>query len=966
MMASRAASRDDRALVEDLRRVVSGEVRFDAMTRVLYSTDASIYQIEPIGVVLPRTAEDVAAVVETARRHGVPVLPRGGGTSLAGQTVGHAVVIDFSKYMRDLLEVNAEEGWARVQPGIILDELNQKLAPTGMLFAPDPSTSNRGNVGGAIGNNSCGAHSIVWGKTVDNVAELTAVLSNGDFATLGPLTAGQVEERMRRDSLEGSILRSLAEIGAETRDEVAARFPQIQRRVSGYNLDELSDPAAGLDMARFVIGSEGTLLTVTDARVKIVPRPRHKALAVLHFHTLQESIEATVLTLEVDPASVELVDSMILRQARANLEYSRMMGFLEGDPEAVLLVELTGDSEAEAASKLDALERKLKRARMGYAVRRVMDEGEQARIWAVRKAGLGLMMNVPGSAKPLPFVEDTAVDPEKLPEYVRRFDEIVRSHGTTAGYYGHASVGCLHIRPLIDLKDREGVERMVAIASDVSDLVLEFGGAMSGEHGDGLVRSPWIEKMFGPKVYDAFRRVKRAFDPDGIMNPGKIVDPAPMTENLRIDPAYRAVEPDTGFSYASQGGFGGAIEMCNGQGACRKVTSGTMCPSYMVTRDEEHSTRGRANALRAAISGALPLSSLTGSRLYDVMDLCMECKGCKGECPSNVDMAKLKYEFLDRYHKANGLPVRNRLFGNIAAISRLGSFMAPVSNLVMRSTTFADLMERFANIDRRRKLPPFASQTFRQWFKARGGSIRPPGGKGQVLLFVDTFTNYNHPEIGRAATKVLERLGYEVVLPDTKCCGRPMLSAGMMDAARKNARANVDTVHSLMEGGAKLVGLEPSCILGFRDDYLDLLPNDRKVVAVAEGAMLFEEFLHSESGLATADLTYTNPPNRVLLQGHCHQKALAGTDSALSVLRSMPGCEVEEIPSGCCGMAGSFGFGREHYDISMRIGEQTLFPAVRAGNGATVVSDGVSCRQQIADGASVQAKHLAEVVAEAL
>ena len=966
MMPARAPSRDDRALVEDLRRVVSGEVRFDAMTRVLYSTDASIYQIEPIGVVLPRTAEDVAAVVETAGRHGVPVLPRGGGTSLAGQTVGHAVVIDFSKYMRDLLEVNVEEGWAHVQPGIILDELNQKLAPTGMLFAPDPSTSNRGNVGGAIGNNSCGAHSIVWGKTVDNVAELTAVLSNGDFATLGPATPAQVEERMRRDSLEGGIYRSLGEIGVEIRDEVAARFPQIQRRVSGYNLDELADPAAGLDMARFVVGSEGTLLTVTDARVKIVPRPRHKALAVLHFDTLQESVEATVPTLEVGPSSVELVDSMILRQARANLEYSRMMGFLEGDPEAVLLVEMTGDSEAEAASKLDALERKLKRARMGYAVRRVMDEGEQARVWAVRKAGLGLMMNVPGSAKPLPFVEDTAVDPEKLPEYVRRFDEIVRSHGTTAGYYGHASVGCLHIRPLIDLKDHEGVGRMVAIASDVSDLVLEFGGAMSGEHGDGLVRSPWIEKMFGPKVYDAFRRVKRAFDPDGIMNPGKIVDPAPMTENLRIDPAYRAVEPDTGFSYAAQGGFGGAIEMCNGQGACRKVTSGTMCPSYMVTRDEEHSTRGRANALRAAISGALPLSSLTGSRLYDVMDLCMECKGCKGECPSNVDMAKLKYEFLDRYHKANGLPIRSRLFGNIAALSRLGSFMAPVSNLVMRSPTFADLMERYAAIDRRRRLPPFASQTFRQWFKARGGSRQPPGGKGQVLLFVDTFTNYNHPEIGKAATKVLERLGYQVALPDTKCCGRPMLSAGMMDAARKNARANVDTVHSLMEGGAKLVGLEPSCILGFRDDYLDLLPNDRKAVAVAEGAMLFEEFLHSESGLATADLTYTNPPGRVLLQGHCHQKALAGTASALSVLRSIPGCEVEEIPSGCCGMAGSFGFGSEHYDISMQIGEQTLFPAVRGSGGATVVSDGVSCRQQIEDGAGVKGKHLAEVVAEAL
>ncbi len=964
-MPAPAASLDDRSLVEDLRRVVSGEVRFDAMTRALYSTDASIYQIEPIGVVLPRTAEDVAAVVETAGRHGAPVLPRGGGTSLAGQTVGHAVVIDFSKYMRGVLETNVEEGWAHVQPGIILDELNRLLTPTGMMFAPDPSTSNRGNVGGAVGNNSCGAHSIVWGKTVDNVSELTAVLSNGDFATLGPISAEQLDERMRRDSLEGRIYRSIAEIGAENRDEVAARFPQIQRRVSGYNLDEAADPSGGLDLARFVVGSEGTLLTVTDVKVKIVPRPNHKALSVIHFNEMVESVEATVPILEVGPASVELVDSMILRQARSNLEYSRKMGFLEGDPEAVLLVELTGDSQAEVVSKLDALERSLERSRMGYAARRVMEESAQAQVWAVRKAGLGLMMNVPGSAKPLPFVEDTAVDPERLPEYVRRFDEIVRSHGTTAGYYGHASVGCLHIRPLIDLKSQEGVDRMAAIASDVSDLVLEFGGAMSGEHGDGLARSPWIEKMFGPKLYEAFRRTKQAFDPDGIMNPGKIVDPAPMTENLRIDPSYSAVEPDTGLSFAGQGGFRGAIEMCNGQGACRKVTSGTMCPSYMVTRDEEHSTRGRANALRAAISGALPLSSLTGRRLHDVLDLCLECKGCKSECPSNVDVAKLKYEFLDRYHKANGFSTRSRLFGNIATLSRLGSFMAPVSNLVLRSGTFEDLLERYAAIDRRRKLPHFASQTFRQWFRARGPR-QASAVRGQVVLFVDTFMNYNHPEIGKAATTVLERLGYEVVLPETKCCGRPMLSAGMMDAARRNARANVDAVYPLLEGGAKLVGLEPSCILSFRDEYVDLLPRDRKVSAAAAGAVLFEEFLRHESESGGEGLIYTKPPGRVLLHGHCHQKALVGTAAALDVLGSIPGCEVEEIASGCCGMAGSFGFGREHYDVSMRIGEQTLFPAVRGSGGATVVSDGVSCRQQIADGTGVGAKHLVEVVAGAL
>ena len=960
-----AAEADTRELVQDLRRRVAGEVRFDKMSRVLYSTDASMYQIEPIGVVLPRSEEDVVAVVETANTHGVPVLPRGGGTSLAGQAVGRAVVIDFSKYMRDLLDVNVEEGWARTQPGIVLDELNLLLRPKGVQFAPDPSTSNRGNVGGAIGNNSCGAHSIVYGKTVDNVRELRVVLSNGDLATLGPAHGAALAAKTRGAALEAQVYRRLVEIGDAYRDEVSARFPKIQRRVSGYNLDELASPDA-IDTARFVVGSEGTLLTVTEARVGVVPIPKAKVLAVLHFRDLIESMEATVLALELGPASVELVDDMIIRQARENLEYSRMADFIDGDPKAILIVEFAGDSAAELEARLDGLEERMRRSGLSYSNRRFVDAADQARVWAVRKAGLGLMMNVPGPAKPLPFVEDTAVPPEALPEYVRRFDEIVREHGTSAGYYGHASVGCLHIRPMIDLTAAEDVERMVSIAAHVSDLVLEYGGAMSGEHGDGLARSAWNEKMFGSRIYGAFREVKRAFDPEGVMNPGKIVDAQSIAENLRTTPSTPRLEIETGLDFTAEGGLGGAAQMCNGQAACRKL-SGTMCPSYMVTRDEEHSTRGRANALRAAMTGALPVDSLTGERLYRVMDLCLECKGCKAECPSNVDVAKLKYEFLDRYHRANGYPLRNRIFANISTLSRLGAFFAPLSNWSLSSPAFKAMLEQVAGIDSRRDLPPFASRTFRQWFRARSADAPADAPRGPVVLFADTFTDYNHPELGRAAVAVLERLGYRVVVPQSRCCGRPMLSNGMIGRARDNALFNVEAVHPLVERGAKVVGLEPSCILSFRDDYLDLLPGDRRAREVADATMLVEEFVkYAVDQGATLEAARATS-ERLLFHGHCHQKALVGAEPAMDVLRSVWSGEVEEIQSGCCGMAGSFGFEKEHYETSIKIGEQGLFEQIRSAEGDfQVVSEGVSCRQQIRDGTGVRPRHLVEVLADAI
>ena len=964
-MTVQANASDTQQLVEELSSHVQGEVRFDKMSRALWSTDASIYQIEPVGVVLPKSNDDIIAVLETAHKYGVSVLPRGGGTSLAGQTVGESIILDFSRYMRDVIEINADEGWVRTQPGIILDELNQILAPHNVLFAPDPSTSSRGNVGGALGNNSCGAHSIMWGKTVDNVHELDVILSNGDTATFGQLNGDSLETKMRGSTFEGDIYRTLFEIGENNREEVLSRYPKIQRRVSGYNLDEFVG-GNNFNMARFVVGSEGTLVTITEAKLRVVPTPRYKGLAVLHCLELIESMEATVAALDINPSAIELIGSMIIRQAQSNLSYSRITDFIEGQPEALLAIELVADSEKELAHKFDLLKEKINGGGWGYSLVWMTDPSDQEKVWDVRKAGLGLMMNVPGDAKPLPFVEDTAVSPHVLPEFVRRFDSIVRKHGTEAGYYGHASVGCLHIRPLINLKNQEGIDRMVAISDEISDLVLEFGGSMSGEHGDGLVRSGYNEKMFGSQIYQAFRDVKTTFDPKRIMNPGKIVDSPPMTENLRYGTTYETLSPPTGFTFSEEGNFATAIEMCNGQGACRKVHGGTMCPSYMATRDEEHSTRGRANALRAAMSGAIPTDMLTSDRLHQVMDLCLECKACKAECPSNVDMAKLKYEFLNIYHSENGYGLNNRFFGNVDFLSKIGSFFAPISNWIMNTSFSKQVLERTVGIDKRRRLPNFAPQTFQQWFRSRDDTTIPKNPKGSVVLFPDTTTNYNHPELGIATVNIIEKLGYKVILPDSRCCGRPMLSNGMMSHAKANVDFNISSIYPYIEMGAKLVGIEPSCVLGFISDFPDLASEPEKAKEISRNTMLIEDFfLYAVK--KEDQFRFSNPPQeqKVVFHGHCHQKALVGTTSAMEVLKTIPGLESVEIKSGCCGMAGSFGFYKDHFDISMQIGEDTLFPAIRSeSKDVIIVSEGVSCRQQIQQGTKRETKHLVELLSE--
>ena len=963
----RIRGKERQDIADELTRRVDGEVRFDPYSRLLYSTDASIYQMEPIGVVIPRTTDDVQAVVEFAAGEGLPVLPRSGGTSLAGQTVNHAIVLDFSKYLNIVLEVNAEEGWARVQPGIILEQLTKQVANHGLQYAPDPTTANRACVGGGIGNNTCGAHSVIYGKTLDHIKELDVVLSDGSRAHFAPLTADELEGRLSAGGLEGDIYRGVMRIAAEQQEEIDRTYAKIQRRVSGYNLDEFVPPAGltgPVNLARMVVGSEGTLCVVTEAKVNLVARPTMTSLSVLHFRSVFDASEATMKALGHDPSSVELIDKMILDRCREALGQSRLLSFIEGDPGAMLLVEFYGENEAELTRKMDALKRDIG---LAYACVNILDRAEQAAVWNVRKGGLGLLMSIRGDAKPIPFVEDPAVDPSVMGDFVRRFDEIVTSHGTTAGYYGHAAVGCLHIRPMISLKNREGIDKMVSIGDAVSDLIKEFGGSMSGEHGDGIVRGVWTRKMFGDRIYNAFRELKHTWDPQDIMNPGKIIDTPPMTENLRYGAAYEPLHLETKLDFTSDFGFSGAVEMCNGMGACRKL-DGTMCPSFMATRDEEHSTRGRANLLRAALSGRMPEGaegSITDQRLHDALDLCLECKACKAECESGVDMAKLKYEFLNRYQERHGVPLRSRLFGNINALNRLGSRYAPMTNWIAGNGLGKALVSALLGISSRRQQPRFARQSLPDWFAQRDRTRLSAAKFGAVALYNDTFMNYNYPEIGIAAVELLEAAGYEIRLVNGGCCGRPMISKGMLDQARELARSNMAGLYDYARQGIPIVGCEPSCLLTLRDEYPEFVPGEQARV-VAENSFLIDEFLAKAKSDDRLDLTFKDVEKRVLFHGHCHQKAMVGTEHSLAALRLVPGYEVELINAGCCGMAGSFGFEKEHYDISMQIGGLALFPSIESKPDWEVAVMGVSCRQQVEHGTGRKARHLVEILRDAV
>jgi FAD/FMN-containing dehydrogenase/Fe-S oxidoreductase len=953
-------------LRSELERTIEGEVRFDRVSRALYSTDASVYQIEPLGVVVPRTREDVIAAVRIAARHGISITARGGGTSQAGQAIGTGLQIDTSKYLNRVVEVNAAERWAWIEPGVVLDELNAQLKPHGVRFAPDISTASRATVGGMIANNSSGARSVLYGKTIDHVLEQHVVLSDGSVAHFRPLDSSQLETASTGDTLEARCYRTVRELAASCAQEIDRRFPKVLRRVGGYNLDEFVDLATPFNLSKIIVGSEGTLALVVAAKVNLVPLPAAKAVLTIEFDELLDALAATPLVLRHRPSAVEVMDRFILDHAKesAALEALRR-SIIDGDPGALLCVEMYGDRPEELLPRLDALERDLGSSGFRCRWRRAIAPADQARIWSFREASLGLSMAMKGDDKSLSFVEDTAVAPEKLRDYIDRFLRIVHEHDTVAGVYAHASVGCLHVRPVVNLKTADGIRKFESIAGAIADLVLEFGGALSGEHGDGLVRGPFTEKMFGPVLYEAFRGVKRAFDPDGLFNPGKIVDTPPMTSNLRYGAGYKTAEPVTYFDYRDHGGLGRAVEMCSGLGACRKTLEGTMCPSYMATREEKHSTRGRANTLRLAMAGRLGDAKLSDHDVYDVLDLCLECRACKAECPVGVDVARFKSEFLAGYWQRNGMPLRARVVGNVRRVSEWGSRFAPIANLVSGSGVGRWLNERLLGLDRRRTPPRFASRTFEQRFAARAASspIASPQSLAParaVVLFNDTFTNFNHPEIGMAATEVLEAAGVRVQLAAHGCCGRPLISQGLLERARDTAAATVDALYPSASRGERILFLEPSCLSAIREDAPSLLRGEaqRKSHLVAEACLSFEEYIEEESKSQALQLNLRAGPATVLLHGHCHQKAMGALAPARALLSRIPGAAVVDLDAGCCGMAGSFGYAKEHYEVSRQIGERKLLPAARALTEASVlVAAGTSCREQVKHFTGVAAHH---------
>ncbi len=955
--------------IESLRRELEfqldGEVRFDRITRALYSTDASVYQIEPVGVAVVKSREDIIHIVRTCAKLRCPLTVRGGGTSQAGQAIGAGLQVDTSRHFNRVLEVNAAERWARVEPGIVLEELNTILRPHGLRFAPDMSTANRATIGGMMANNSSGARSVVYGKTIDHVLEQHVVLSDGSLAHFRALTPDELDTACAGHSLVAACYRQVRRVALECAHEIDRRYPKLLRRVGGYNLDAFVDPARPFNLARLMVGSEGTLGVVLEAKIALVPLPKAKSVMAIQFADLLDALEATPAILAHGPSAVEVMDRFILDNTKQNAALDRLRRtFIDGDPGALLCVEFYADRDDELPPRLDALERDLVSRRLGYRYYRAMTAGAQASIWGLREAALGLSMAMKEDAKSLSFVEDTAVRPERLREYIARFMRLLEKHGTRAGVYAHASVGCLHVRPVLNLKSEAGVRKFEAIANDVSDLVLEFGGALSGEHGDGLVRSPFMEKMFGPALYEAFRTIKRTFDPAGILNPGKIVDPPPLTANLRYGAGYVTPRPITWFDYDEYGGMAGAVDMCSGLGVCRKTLEGTMCPSYMATRAEAHTTRGRANVLRLAMAGRLGESGLGDDGVREVLDLCLECRACKSECPVNVDMARFKSEFLSDYWKRHGTPLEARALGHVHELARWGSRLAPFSNWVVRSAPARWLNERVVGLDRRRTLPAWTRDTFAARF-ARRRTPRADVSEAAVFLFNDTFTDHYNPEIGIAAAQVLEAAGLGVALAPNRCCGRPLISQGLLEAARQRAAVNTALLYPLATRGHAILFLEPSCLSAVREDAPSLLRGDAQKHAkrVADACVLFEDLLEREWQARGTMLQLKQGPRKILVHGHCHQKSMGLLAPAKALLSRVPGSSVVDLDAGCCGMAGSFGYSRRHYDVSRQIGERRLLPAARGmGADAVLVAAGTSCRHQVADFADVRALHPAELL----
>lgn len=969
--------------LEQLAGELKGTLYTDDTMRTLYATDASAYREMPLAVAIPADEADLKTLIRFARENKTSLIPRTAGTSLAGQVVGNGIITDVSRTFTKILELNKEEGWVRVQPGVIRDELNMFLKPHGLYFGPETSTANRAMIGGMVGNNSCGSNSVVYGSTREHLLEVKALLSDGQEVTFGAMDAETFHQKCEGpDTLETRIYRQIrtALSNHNNAEEIRKEFPKksIPRRNTGYAVDMLLETnpfTAGTEdfnFCKLIAGSEGTLAFLTEIKLHVDPLPpKEVGLLCIHFNNVDESLRANVLVMDFKPSASELIDHYILECTKDNIEQSKNRFFVQGDPGAILVVEFCRDTREEIVEICAKVEATLREAGLGYHFPLLFGE-DSKKIWALRKAGLGLLSNLPGDEKAVPVIEDTAVAVEDLPYFIRDFNEILKQYGLYSVHYAHAGSGEIHLRPIINLKTVEGNHLFRKIAEEIATLVKQYKGSLSGEHGDGRLRGEFIKQMVGEKNYELLREIKYTWDPENIFNPNKIVDTPSMNSMLRYEPGQPAPSINTIFHFPDQSILQHA-EQCNGSGDCRKtqLSGGTMCPSYMATRNEKDTTRARANILREFLTHSNKENRFDHKEIYEVLDLCLACKGCKSECPSNVDMAKLKMEFLQHYYDANGVPMRANMIGNYSKLNGLASIAPSVYNGLVKNPLTGSLIRKFSGFAPKRSLPTLHSTTLRNWF-TRSWPREKKGktGNRKVYLFCDEFTNFNDTTIGIKAVKLLHKLGYEVEMVEHPESARAYMSKGLLRKAREIAEDNVRIFQTIINEQTPLLGVEPSAILSFRDEYPDLvregLRNGAKTLA--KHVYLVDEFLamEAEKGNITA-AQFTTKAQHIKLHGHCQQKALSSALHSKKILSIPSNYSVEVIPSGCCGMAGSFGYEKEHYDLSMQIGEMVLFPAVRnAAPGTIIAAPGTSCRHQVKDGTGVIAKHPIEILYESL
>lgn len=960
--------------LQELSEIIDGEFYDSQLVKTLYATDASVYRELPLAVVLPKHAEDIKHLVKFAKDNQVTLIPRAAGTSLAGQCVGDGIVVDISKYMNEILEINPEEQWISVQPGIVRDQLNEFLRPYGLFFGPNTSTANRCMIGGMVGNNSCGSTSIVYGSTRDHVLELKTVLSDASEVVFKSITNEEFEAKTRLDTLEGHIYKTIKkELEApEVIEEIKANYPKasISRRNTGYAMDALletrpfSEKSEPFNMCKLLSGSEGTLAFTTEIKLNLVPLPKPKDVVLnAHFNSIEDSLRATVIAMEHQPTACELMDKTILDCTKDNIEQQRNRFFVEGDPKAILMIEFRADTYEDAINQAEELIEKFKSENLGYAFPIVKGKNTK-RVWDLRKAGLGLLANIPGDKKAVACIEDTAVAVTDLPSYISEFTQMMSDFGQDAVYYAHAGAGELHLRPILDLKTTDDVKRFREISEQSALLVKKYGGSLSGEHGDGRVRAEFIPLVLGEKNYALLKRIKKVWDAENIFNKGKIVDAAPMHQSLRYESDLKIPEITTAFNFDETGGVLRTVEKCNGSGDCRKLNfaGGTMCPSYRATKDEKDSTRGRANVLREFLTQNTKENPFNHPEIKTALDLCISCKGCKSECPSNIDMATLKSEFQYQYNKSNQVPLRTKMIAHNSRLNAIASKFPSAHNFLVKQSWFKSML----GFETKRSLPELQGKTLRQWF-----DTYPQQSKDKkVYFFCDEYTNYYDVEIGKKAIQLLNHLGYLVIILEHKESGRSYISKGFLDEAKAIAEFNINLFKDVISNETPLIGIEPSAILSFRDEYINLINKTEKHIAskLSENVYLIEEFLAKEKEEGRIQQSQFNKEEKqIKIHGHCHQKAISNTNYTIDILTLPENYKVEEIPSGCCGMAGAFGYEKEHYELSQKIGEMVLFPKIKECAPETIiVANGTSCRHQIKDGVNTKAFHPIEVLYSAL